>query len=442
VTGEPTLLELIEAKRDGAEHTPAQIARIVGAYTTGAMPDYQMAAWLMAGFLRGLSPAETVAMTDSMARSGRVEDLSGLPGVAVDKHSTGGVADTTTLIVAPLAAACGLFVAKMSGRGLGHTGGTLDKLESIPGYRVVLTPEEFAAQVARVGVAVIAQSPDVDPADKAIYALRDVTGTVPSIPFIVSSIVSKKIAGGARVIVVDVKTGSGAFMKTRAEASSLAHAITDTGRALDREIGCLITDMDAPLGMAVGNALEVAESVSVLRGETAGPLAELSVELVARLLAAATAATDLPAARELARARLARGDALERFAAWIEAQGGDPRVADDPALVLPAPAVERVITASEAGVLAHLDAERVGRAALALGAGRATKDAAIDPAAGLVMALRLGDPVDVGDPLATLFAADSARLDEGERRILDAVTIADSAPAPPPLFTETQAQEQ
>ena len=439
MTGEPTLLELIEAKRDGAEHSPAEIAHLITAYTAGVMPDYQMSAWLMAGYLRGLTPTETIAMTDSMARSGRVEDLSSLPGVAVDKHSTGGVADTTTLIVAPLAAACGLFVAKMSGRGLGHTGGTLDKLESIPGYRVVLSPDEFADQVARVGVAVIAQSPDVDPADKAIYALRDVTGTVPSIPFIVSSIVSKKIAGGARVIVVDVKAGSGAFMKTRVQASALARAITDTGDALDREIHCLITDMDAPLGMAVGNALEVAEAVAVLRGEVAGPLTDLSVELVARLLVAARAATDLASARELAWARLRSGDALERFARWVEAQGGDPRVAESPAEVLPRPALERLVTIPAAGFLAHVDAERVGRAALALGAGRATKDALIDPAAGLVMAVRPGDRVALDEPLATLYAADTAKLDEGERRLLDAVTIADSAPHPPPLFSEPDA---
>ena len=432
----PTLLELVEAKRDGAEHAPGDVARIVDEFTTGRMPDYQMAAWLMAALLKGLSDAETVAMTEAMARSGRVEELAGLPHPAVDKHSTGGVADTTTLIVAPLAAACGLCVAKMSGRALGHTGGTLDKLEAIPGYRVVLGHDEFLAQVRDVGVAVVAQSPEVDPADKAIYALRDVTGTVPSIPLIVSSIVSKKVAGGARTIVVDVKTGSGAFMKSREEATRLATSITRTGRALGREISCLITDMDAPLGMAVGNALEVAEAVAVLRGEADGPLAALSVELVARLLRGSGAQPDLARARSLARARLDDGEALERFADWVGAQGGDRRVADDPASVLPRAVASRVVRATEDGVLVHLDAERVGRAALALGAGRMTRESAIDPAAGLVLARRPGQPVAAGDALATLYAANVALLDEGERRLREAVTIGETAPPPEPLFAE------
>jgi pyrimidine-nucleoside phosphorylase len=341
------------------------------------------------------------------------------------------VADTTTLIVAPLAAACGLCVAKMSGRGLGHTGGTLDKLESIPGYRVELAPEEFEAQVAEVGVAVIAQSPEVDPADKALYALRDVTGTVPSIPLIASSVVSKKIAGGARVIVVDVKCGSGAFMKTPDQAMLLARAISETGAELGRSISCVVTDMDAPLGMAVGNALEVGEAVAVLRGETEGPLADLSVELVAWLVAGAGLARGMEAARATARARLADGSALARFSAWITAQGGDgARLAEEPAAVLPAARVSSEVLAPADGFVARYDAERVGRAALALGAGRATKDAGIDPAAGLVLAKRVGEMVAAGEPLATLFAANEGLLAVGAERFLEAVTI---GPEPPGL---------
>ncbi len=431
------MVELIEAKRDGHEHSAADIERLVSSFVGGGVPDYQMSAWLMAAFLRGLAFEETVALTGSMARSGRVLDLSGLPGPAVDKHSTGGVADTTTLIVAPLAAACGLHVAKMSGRGLGHTGGTLDKLAAIAGYRLELTPEEFEAQVREAGVAVIAQSPDVDPADKALYALRDVTGTVPSIPLIVSSVVSKKVAGGACVIVIDVKYGSGAFMKTREDALRLARAISDTGAELDRSIGCLVTDMDAPLGMAVGNALEVEEAVGVLRGEVSGPLAELSVELTARLLLGAGGAPDLDAARATARERLDDGTALECFARWITAQGGDgAALARDPRSVLPSAAASRVVAAGADGYLGHLDAERVGRAALALGAGRETKDAEIDLAAGLVLSRRVGEPVAAGEPLATLYACDEAHLDAGEERFLEAVTILGEPPEPLSLIAD------
>ncbi len=430
MTHVPTIIELIEAKRDGREHTPAELERIVGDYVRGDMADYQMAAWLMAVYLNGMTSAETVALTGAMARSGRLIDLDDLPGVAVDKHSTGGVADTTTLVVAPLAAACGLCVAKMSGRGLGHTGGTLDKLSAIPGYRLELTPDEFRAQVRETGVAVIAQSPDVDPADKAMYALRDVTGTVPSVPLIVSSVVSKKVAGGARAIVVDVKCGSGAFMKTAEDAVRLAREITATGAALGRAITCVVTDMDAPLGMAVGNSLEVLEAVQVLRGEAGGPLAALSIELVAHLLVAAGEAGDLAGARATARARLEDGSALARFAGWISAQGGDgARLAAVPEDVLPVPAASRVVPAPAGGYLAHLDAEEVGRAALALGAGRATKDAEIDLAAGLVLARRVGDPVRTGDPLATLYAAGEELLDEGAERFLEAVRIDGEAPA-------------
>jgi pyrimidine-nucleoside phosphorylase len=434
VTHGKTLTELIEAKRDGQELTRAEIECVVDAFTAGEMPDYQMAAWLMAAFLRGLSFDETVSLTRAMAESGRMVDLSAITGTTVDKHSTGGVADTTTLIVAPLAAACGLRFAKMSGRGLAHTGGTLDKLESIPNLSVDLTPDQFIRQVAEIGVAVAAQSPDVDPADKAMYALRDVTGTVPSIPLIVGSVVSKKVAGGARVIVIDVKAGSGAFMKTTEDAVKLGRAIVETGAELERTISCVVTDMDAPLGLAVGNALEVTEAVEVLRGHATGPLLDLSVELVARLLVGAGQDPDLGAARSRALEALEKGSAISKFADWVAAQGGDPGVALHPESVLPAAAVTRVVNAPAGGFLVHLDAEGVGRAALALGAGRAKKEDTIDPAAGLVMVRRVGDSVAAGEPLATLHAASEELLDSGEERLLEAATIGDTAPGPRPLI--------
>ena len=324
---QPSFEELIERKRDGHEHTPEEIGRIVAGFTSGEMPDYQMSAWLMATTLRGLSADETIALTDAMVRSGGIVDLSAIEGVKVDKHSTGGVADTTTLVLAPLVAACGVPVAKMSGRGLGHTGGTLDKLESIPGFRVELSPEEFVAQVQRGGVAVIAQSPTSDPADKKIYALRDVTGTVPSVPLIVSSIISKKVAGGADAIVIDVKVGSGAFMKTEPEARQLAHELTAVGEALGRRVVCLMSDMDQPLGMAVGNALEVAEAIQTLRGDGPAELTELCLMFGAKILMLAGRVADESEALRVLGEAIARGRALQRFRDWVAEQGGDARVA-------------------------------------------------------------------------------------------------------------------
>ena len=433
----PTIVDIIEAKRDGAEIDATDIGRLVGDFTSGQVPDYQMSAWLMAVCLRGMSDAETIALTDAMAHSGRVIDLSQVLGVPVDKHSTGGVADTTTLVVAPLAAACGLCVAKMSGRGLGLTGGTIDKLESIPGYRVDLDPAEFASQVQAVGVAVVGQSADVDPADRAIYALRDVTGTVESIPLIVASIVSKKVAGGARVIAVDVKEGSGAFMKSAKRADDLARSITATGRALGLEIGCIVSNMDAPLGMAVGNAIEVAEAIGVLRREQPRrQLRELAVELVARLLVGAGANADLPAARRRAARHLDDGSALERFARWMRAQGGDPRVTEDPASVLPAAAMTCEMPATAPGLITRIDARAAGRAAAALGAGRITKGDAIDPAAGIVFDVREGDAVERGDRLATIFAGTRQRIDAGRAILADTVVIGERPAEPRQLLRE------
>lgn len=431
----PTFEELIECKRDGNEHTAEEIARIVSGYTNGEMPDYQMSAWLMAALLRGLSADETVAMTDAMVRSGDVVDLSAIPGIKVDKHSTGGVADTTTLVLAPLVAACGVPVAKMSGRGLGHTGGTLDKLEAIPGFRVQLEPADFIDQVRRVGVAVIAQSPRIDPADKKIYALRDVTATVPSIPLIVGSIISKKVAGGADAIVLDVKVGSGAFMKTEADARRLAHDLVAVGEALGRRVVCLMSDMDQPLGMAVGNALEVAEAIEVLRGEGPEALTEVCLVFGAKMLVLGGVAADEDAARERLVRAIGTGEALQRFREWVAAQGGDPGIADDSSL-LPRSACVREVRADHAGYVVHFDAEQVGRGAMALGAGRAHVDDDIDPGAGLVLAVRVGDRVSEGDLLCTMYAASDALLDEGESRFRHAVQFSAEHVSPRPLFHE------
>ena len=418
-----TIEELIELKRDGGRHSADQLRRLVDSYVDGSTPDYQMAAWLMAVFLRGLDGDETVWLTEAMAHSGTVLDLSSIAGIKVDKHSTGGVGDKTTLVLAPMVAACGAPVAKMSGRGLGHTGGTLDKLESIPGFRTQLDSGEFVAQVRSVGVAVIAQSPDIDPADKAMYALRDVTATVPCVPLIVSSIISKKVAGGAHGVVLDVKVGSGAFMKSLEDARALALELARTGEALGLKVEVLLTDMDQPLGCAVGNALEVAEAIATLRNEGPEDLMQECLALGSRMLVVAEVARDL----DDGRARLVRavesGAACAKMREWLQAQGGDPRVVDDPTL-LPQAAVEREVPAADGGWVARYDTEGVGRAAMTLGAGRARIDDAVDPAAGLVLHAKVGDRVESGGSLATLYASSEALLDAAEARFRAAVAMA------------------
>ena len=430
-----SLEELIEVKRDGGTHTADELQRLVSAFVSGEMPDYQMAAWLMAAFIRGLDSAETAALTEAMAHSGRMVDLSSIPGVKVDKHSTGGVGDTTTLVLAPLVASCGVPVAKMSGRGLGFTGGTLDKLESIPGFTVTLEPDDFLSQVRDVGLAVIGQSPDVDPADKKMYALRDVTATVPSIPLIVGSIISKKVAGGADAIVLDVKVGSGAFMKTEADARALAAELARVGELLGRTVVCILTDMDQPLGRAVGNALEVREAIATLKGEGPADLTELCLVLGAKMLVLGGIAEEEREARDLLLDSIATGRALDTFRAWVRAQGGDERVADDVSL-LPISAHTRAVAAEAAGWIAGFDAEGVGRAAMATGAGRARKEDDIDPGAGLELEVKVGQRVEAGDTLATLYASDAALLDEAEVRLRNAVRIGTEAVEPPPLFLE------
>ncbi|MGH2411422.1 MAG: thymidine phosphorylase, partial [Chloroflexota bacterium] len=357
---------LIRRTRDGGELTREELLSLTSQYVAGEIPDYQMAAWLMAVFFRGLSARETADLTQAMVASGDTVDLSHLPGVTVDKHSTGGVGDKTTLVLAPLLAAAGLTLAKMSGRGLGHTGGTLDKLEAIPGFRTSLSPEEMVAQVRRIGLAVVAQTGRLVPADGLLYALRDVTATVDSLPLIASSIMSKKLAAGAQVIMLDVKTGSGAFMTRPDDAFALARAMVAIGTAAGRSVQALVTGMEQPLGMAVGNALEVQEAIATLRGEGPEDLRELCLALGSRLLVAAGGGS-VEAAEAKLRGLLAGGAALERFRAFVSAQGGDPSVADDPDGVLPQPRAAETLVAPRSGFVQAIDALKVGDAARALG---------------------------------------------------------------------------
>jgi len=430
-----SLLELIEDKRDGHRHTDGELRHLVSAFVSGEMPDYQMAAWLMAALIRGLDHAETVALTAAMAASGEQVDLSSIPGVKVDKHSTGGVGDKTTLVLAPLVAACGVPVAKMSGRGLGHTGGTVDKLESIPGFNVVLEPEAFLAQVRDIGVAVIAQSGNVDPADKKMYALRDVTGTVPSIPLIVGSIISKKVAGGADAIVLDVKVGSGAFMKTDDDARALAAELRQVGEALGRKVVCVLSDMDQPLGCAVGNALEVREAIDTLRGHGPADLTEVCIGLAAKMLVLGGVAPDEEAARARCAEAIVSGEALAKFESWVAAQGGDPVVARNTDLLVIAP-LARAVLAERSGYVVGFDAEGVGRSAMLLGAGRATKDDPIDLGAGLLLKVKRGDRVSAGGQLATLYTSEEHRFAEAEARLKESVHIGPDEPGPHVLLRE------
>jgi pyrimidine-nucleoside phosphorylase len=416
--------EIIEIKRDGGRHQEADLRRLIAGYVTGEVPDYQMSAWLMAVVLRGLDHGETVWLTDAMVRSGRTVDLSAIPGVKVDKHSTGGVGDKTTIALAPMVAACGVPVAKMSGRGLGHTGGTLDKLEAIPGFSVTMEPADFTRQVREIGVALMAQSPDIDPADKKMYALRDVTGTVPSVPLIVSSIISKKVAGGADAIVLDVKVGSGAFMKTAEDGRALADELTRTGEALGKRVVALLTDMDQPLGCAVGNGLEVAEAFAAVRGEGPEDLMQECLALGSRMLFLANKARDMDDGRAQLIRAVESGRAADKAREWVAAQGGDPRVVDDDS-VLPRAEHIRIVVAHESGWVAHYDAAAVGRAAMAMGAGRASLADSVDPTAGLVLAAKVGDRVENGAALATLYAASEALLDAGEERFRNAIVMSE-----------------
>jgi len=416
-------LELIERERDGGELSDLEIADLVLGYTSGEVPDYQMAALCMAVYFRGLNGRETHALTDAMIRSGETLDLGAALGRrVVDKHSTGGVGDKTSLAVGPIVAACGVPCGKMSGRGLGHTGGTLDKLESIPGYRVELTTAEFVEQVREIGLAIVGQTADLVPADKKLYALRDVTGTVDIVPLIASSIMSKKLAGGADAIVLDVKVGDGAFMRTLDDARVLAEQMADLGRRAGREVVCLLTDMDQPLGHAVGHALEVREAVGTIQGRGPDDFNELVVDACARLLALSDLGIDVDEGRRRVERAQADGSALEAYERWIRAQGGDPDLD-----VLPVASVVREVEAPRDGVITRLRARAVGIAALELGGGRRRKDDAIDHAVGVVHRVKRGAEILRGQLLAEVHARDEASAAAGVAAVLDAYEIGDEA---------------
>ena len=397
------MTDLIVKKRDGGELSHEEINFMIDGYTQGQIPDYQMSAMCMAILLRGMSDRETLDMTMAMVHSGETLDLSPIQGVKGDKHSTGGVGDKTSLVLCPMVAACGLKVAKMSGRGLGHTGGTIDKLESFPGFTTGISEETFFKNVNEIGIAIAGQTADLVPADKKLYALRDVTGTVPSIPLIVSSIMSKKLASGADVIVLDVKCGSGAFMKTEQEARTLAQGLTRIGRLAGRKCAAVITDMDQPLGWAVGNALEVKEAISVLKGEKGGDLLELCLTLGSCMLTEAGLAGSIEEARAKMEKTISDGTALEKLSQMVTAQQGDGRDVYDTSR-LPLAPVQLEVPAMENGFVRRIEAEQVGLVSMHLGGGRATKDSEIDLSVGLVLHKKVGDRVEAGESLATIHA--------------------------------------
>ena len=427
--------ELIQRKRDGEELAADEVAELVLAYARDEVPDYQMAAFCMAVFFQGLSPAETFALTDAMIRSGETIDLGAELGrKVVDKHSTGGVGDKTSLAVGPVVAACGVPFGKMSGRGLGHTGGTLDKLESIPGFRVELAHDEFVAQVREIGLAIIGQTADLVPADKRLYGLRDVTATVDQVSLIAASIMSKKLAAGADAIVLDVKVGDGAFMKTLESARELAQTMKELGSRAGRQVVCVLTDMDQPLGRAVGNALEIREAVDTLRGDGPPDFTELVLASAAHLLALSDLGIDESEARSRAELALDDGSASTAYERWIRAQGGDP----DPA-ALPAAPVVREVRTERAGYVARIGAVRVGMAALHLGAGRATKDAPIDHAVGVVCRAKRTDSVEGGGVLAEVHARDEAAAATAAAEVLAAYELADEPQPERPIVLEVLA---
>jgi len=424
--------ELIARKRDGGELSAQEMSELMLGYARGEIPDYQLAAFCMAVFFRGLTAAETYAMSQAMIDTGETLDLhSALGRKVVDKHSTGGVGDKTSIAVGPVVAACGVPFAKMSGRGLGHTGGTLDKLESIPGFRVELSTDEFVEQVRDVGLAIIAASANLVPADKKLYALRDVTATVDSHSLIAASIMSKKIAAGADAIVLDVKVGEGAFMKSLEDARTLGELMLDLGRSAGRETVCLLTDMDQPLGNAVGNALEIREALATLRGEGPPDFAELVTAAATRLLLLSDLGIDETEARARVERTLATGSAVEAYERWIRAQGGDP--GED---ALPTAPVVRELASPAAGYVAELRAVRVGEAALHLGAGRRTKDDAIDHAVGIVCLRKRGDRVGAGEPLAEIHARTPEGADAAARELADAYVVGDEPLAQRPVVLD------
>ena len=428
-------VDIIRKKRDGLALSAAEITTMVEGIFTGEVADYQWSALLMAIVWRGMKSHETAALTDGMLRSGTVVDLSHIPGTKVDKHSTGGVGDKTSLILAPIAAAAGVYVPMVSGRGLGHTGGTLDKLESIPGFRVDLDLDRYQEVLKACGFVMIGQTAEIAPADKFLYALRDTTATVESIPLIAASIMSKKLAEGIDGLVLDVKTGGGAFMENLDDSMALAQAMCAIGAGLGKRMVALITRMDEPLGRAVGNAVEVAESIECLKGGGPSDLVSLSIELAAEMVFMAGKAESLDDARAVCRRTIADGSALQRFRRLVQEQGGDVRAVDDPSL-LPTARQRVVLKSREAGFVRSLAAWPVGHATMLLGAGRARMESAVDHAVGVILHKKVGDSVRVDEPLCTLLVNDESRLEEAASLIRNAYTFTAEPAAPPPLLVE------
>ncbi|MEK3991061.1 MULTISPECIES: pyrimidine-nucleoside phosphorylase [Robertmurraya] len=428
------MVDIIEKKRDGKELTTEEIQFCIKGYTDGSIPDYQMSALTMAIVFQGMSEAERATLTMAMVESGDQIDLSAIHGIKVDKHSTGGVGDTTTLVLGPLVASVGVPVAKMSGRGLGHTGGTIDKLESVEGFHVELENEEFVRLVNQNKLAVIGQSGNLTPADKKLYALRDVTGTVESIPLIASSIMSKKIAAGADAIVLDVKTGAGAFMKTLEDSRELAKAMVRIGNNVGRRTMAVISDMSQPLGFAIGNALEVKEAIDTLKGEGPEDLTELCLTLGSHMVLLAEKATNVEEARQMLKNAIKDGSALETLKVFLRSQGGDDSVVDDPAR-LPQASFKIEVEAKEEGYLAEIIADEMGTAAMLLGAGRATKESEIDLAVGLLLKKKIGDQVQVGESIVTIYS-NFEDVQEVKEKIYNSITITKEKVSAPILVHE------
>lgn len=426
-------VDIIIKKRDRQELTRQEIQFFIEGLTRGEIPDYQVSAWAMAVLLNGMTPQETTDLTLAMANSGEILDLSQVVPIAVDKHSTGGVGDKTTLVVEPLVASCGLAVGKMSGRGLGFSGGTLDKLESIPGYRTNLSKDEFLHQLKTLGVVLTGQSGDLAPADGKLYALRDVTGTVQSIPLIASSVMSKKIAAGAQAIVLDVKVGLGAFMQTLEDARTLSHLMVDIGRLSGRKVTALLSDMNQPLGKAVGNVLEVQEAIDTLHGCGPDDFQEHCMTVASHLLLLGEKSNSLDEARALAGSALAEGRAWEKFRQLVKAQGGQLEYVDHPERMAKAKIVEPLL-APQAGYLSQVNARLVGEASVILGAGRAKKGESIDHAVGILVQHKVGDRVTTGEPIFTLFADEQSKLDTARQMCLDALQWSEKPVEPLPLF--------
>ncbi len=426
------MVDLIEKKRDGLELTKEEIEFIIKGYTSGAIPDYQMSAFAMAVYFQNMTDSERAALTMAMVESGDQIDLSAIEGIKVDKHSTGGVGDTTTLVLAPLVASVGVPVAKMSGRGLGHTGGTIDKLEAVKGFSVEITNEQFIDLVNQNKLAVVGQSGNLTPADKKLYALRDVTATVNSIPLIASSIMSKKIASGANAIVLDVKTGAGAFMKELAQAEELAKAMVDIGNNLGRNTMAIISDMSQPLGFAIGNALEVKEAIDTLKGNGPEDLKELCLALGSQMIFLAGRTASIEEARVLLEEAIVSGSALDTLRTFLQAQGGDASVVDDVSK-LPTAKFQLEVPAKSAGYISNIVADKIGVAAMLLGAGRATKESTIDLAVGIELRKKVGDFVNIGDTLVTLHS-NSEDVGEVTEKIYESYTIDVKRTEAPPLI--------